>query len=441
MHAARATKTAVNAQSASTSARAPSPDQNRKQSPARDYQRPIPLNALTTCATLVTTIAVATAPAATKPVKKLTYAQMRAIVMNAPPEKLKAIGAHIMVGYDHARQLHPFLERGAIGGVYITKRNARRRKAKHIASEIKGFQERARGAAERELWIAADQEGGVVSRLTPPLPRQKTLRDVVLKAKTPTEREAAVRHFATTTGKALQRIGVNINFAPVVDLSPIRKMKRDRYTRLQHRAISRDPGIVTFAASTYCETLAIHDVLCTLKHFPGLSRVGIDTHLNSARLSSSRDEIEGNDWVPFREVSEDAHVAIMIGHPHAISIDRENPASMSKHVISGLLRKEWGFDGLVITDDLDMGAIRKREGGMAQAALDALNAGADIILFTFDPSRLVPICYHLLQAYDDGRLDKSQLQKSKKRLDAAAARRAARYVHVNRSLPQADITE
>ena len=184
--------------------------------------------------------------------------------------------------------------------------------------------------------------------------------------------------------------------------------------------MSRDPGIVTLAAATYCETLARFDVLCTLKHFPGLSKVRSDTHLAGAKLVSRRDDVEGQDWVPFREVSEAAPAALMIGHPKVKVLDSKNPASTSKKVINDLVRQEWGFDGLVITDDLDMGAIKKRKGGMAKAAIDALNAGADIILFTFDPSRIVPVYYALLKAYDEGTLDHAKLEASSKRLDTIA---------------------
>ncbi len=363
--------------------------------------------------------------------KSPSYARMRKFVLAAPREKLRRIGAHIIVGYDVASQLTPFLKRGAIGGIFVTKRNSRRRSTAKLAAEISKFRELAAGRTQRPLWISTDQEGGVVSRLTPPLPRQRALKHVVLGAGTEIEREKAVRAFALKQARALSDVGVNINFAPVVDLGPVRALKRDRYTRLGERAISRDPGIVTFAAATYCEALAMHDVLCTLKHFPGLSRVRVDTHLVSAKLKVARDDMEGQDWVPFREVLEAAPAALMIGHPHIEAIDADNPASTSAKVIGGIVRSEWKFNGLVITDDLDMGAIRKRPGGIGKAALDALNAGADLVLFTFDPSRIVPVYYALLKAFDDGRLDKAKLDASARRLDAVAETiqtRGKRYV-------------
>ena len=88
--------------------------------------------------------------------KKLSYEQMRQVVMSAPRGKLRTIGAHIIVGYDQAWQLTPYLERGAIGGIYLTKRNARRRSSKQIAREVAQFRKIVAGRSARPLWITAD---------------------------------------------------------------------------------------------------------------------------------------------------------------------------------------------------------------------------------------------------------------------------------------------
>ncbi len=354
--------------------------------------------------------------------KKLSYKEIRASVLAADPEVLKTIGAHMILGYHVPSQLKPYLKRGAIGGVFVTRHNVRKKKRDKIGAEIANFETITAENTERPLWIAADQEGGNVQRLSPPLPRQPSLYRLVRKAKSAGERDFAIRKFANKQAQALAGIGVNLNFAPVVDLRPKKRNKRDRHTNLILRAISPDPGIVTYAAASYCEVLANHGVLCTLKHFPGLKRIKNDTHIKQAELKTKRGELEGTDWVPFREITEATQAALMVGHPHMKDVDPDNPASVSKPVIQGIIRGDWKYDGLVVTDDLSMGAIQKRKGGMAKATIEALNAGADLALITIDADdkEVFRTYYELLQAYADGRLDRNMLKASKKRLDRFA---------------------
>ena len=362
---------------------------------------------------------------------KRSHKETRAAVLSADPEILKTIGAHLILGYHIPRQLTPYIERGAIGGVFVTRHNVKRKNKKKIASEISGFRNSAKGNTERNLWIAADQEGGNVERLSPPLPHQPSLYRLLRKTRTAGERDFAIRKFANKQAEALASIGINLNFAPVVDLRPKKRNKRDQHTNLILRAISPDPGIVTYTAASYCEVLAKHNVLCTLKHFPGLNRIKNDTHVRQAKLPTGRSELEGTDWVPFREITESTSAALMIGHPHMDDIDPKNPASISKNVITGIIRKEWNYDGIVITDDLSMGAITRRKGGTAKATLEALNAGADLALITIDADEeeVFRTYYELLKAYDDGRLDRDMLKASKKRLDRFAKKFLAPKSH------------
>lgn len=353
--------------------------------------------------------------------KPLTLAEKKAAVLAAPPDVLQRIGRHVMVGYYASHQLTPLLERGAIGGVFVTSRNARRRNKVVLGKELAEFRKSADAAGQKAFWLATDQEGGSVSRLSPPLPYQPSLRNLLRTVK-PDQRDTTVKAFADKQAKALAEIGINLNFAPVADLNHNVRAPGDRFTRIRHRAVADDPAIVTAVVRTYCDALMQANVYCTLKHFPGLGRVTADTHVTSARLKTPSDVLETTDWVPFRDVIGGTPAFVMVGHLHLDALDPARPASTSPAVIQQLLREKWKFDGVVVTDDLAMGAIKRRfPGGMAAAAVQSINAGADIALIGSDGDEVYDVLHALILAHEKGELDTNRLTASDARLLKAAA--------------------
>lgn len=347
----------------------------------------------------------------------LSSKEKKAVVLAAPPDLLQTLGSHLIVGYHSASELTPLLSRGALGGVFITARNAKLRNKWQLSGEISRLRTLAAEKGQRPLWIAADQEGGAVARLTPPLPAQSSLNRLLRKTMTHHERDAIISDYATRQAGNLAGVGVNLNFSPVVDLRREGRLRGDRHTNLHLRAMFDDAGLVADAAKSYCRATAAQGVLCTLKHFPGLRTVNADTHISKARVLATQQALEARDWAPFWIANGKIPAAIMVSHAHLNDIDALNPASTSKAVISGLLRREWGYSGLVITDDFYMASIRKRPGGMSRAAVNALNAGADLIVITTGGNDTYHVLYELIEAYQDGRLDQTKLAASRLRLD------------------------
>lgn len=351
------------------------------------------------------------------PVLALSINEKKSAVIAAPPELLRALGSHLIVGYHVASELTPLLTRGALGGVFITARNARSRTKQQLINEISRLRALAAKNGLRPLWIAADQEGGAVARLTPPLPQQPSLGRLLRKSMTHHERDAAISDYAARQARNLSDIGVNLNFAPVVDLQRPDRLRGDRHTNLHLRAMFGDPGLVAEAATSYCRATAAKGVLCTLKHFPGLRTVNADTHISKAHVLATQRALDARDWAPFWIANGEIPAAIMVSHAHLNDVDAHNPASTSEPVISGILRREWGYGGLIITDDFYMASIRKRTGGMGRATINALNAGADLILITTGGNDAYHVLYELIRAYKDGRLDQAKLATSRLRLN------------------------
>jgi beta-N-acetylhexosaminidase len=309
------------------------------------------------------------------------------------------------------------VERRAIAGVFITDHNVRGRKAEAIKADIDMLQAIRKEQGLPPLIIAADQEGGAVSRLSPPLKRQPSLGSLIAKSKTDEERRSAVEAYAVEQAAELTRLGVTLNFGPVVDLNLDPKNRSDGETRLRLRAISADPYTVAKVAGWYCDTLAEAGVMCTLKHFPGLGRVRRDTHVASAQIDVTEGTLELNDWVPFRRTMDRPNAVTMMGHVRVGVLDKSAPASYSQTVIGDLVRKAWNYDGLIVTDDFSMGAITRGKPGIGPAAVKALNAGTDVILVSFSEKHLDTMMSALLAADEAGEIDHEALARSRARLD------------------------
>jgi beta-N-acetylhexosaminidase len=335
-------------------------------------------------------------------------------VLAADVASIARLGQHFVIGFSDWQEVRKLVERRAIAGIYVSASNMHDTTAAELRGRVDEMQAIRRQQGLPPLWITTDQEGGGVSRLSPPLVRMPSLATVINAANDAEGRRTAVQQYATAQGRELADAGINLNFAPVVDINFHVKSSRDVSTRIYERAISDDPETVSSVALSYCASLQATKVRCTLKHFPGLGRVSGDTHRESATLTASLADLERIDWVPFRALARSGAVT-MVGHVHFAAIDNENPASISQPVI-GLLRRELANDGLLITDDFSMLAIARGPGGLTGATVAALNAGIDLILISYDFDQYYPAMYALLAAERDGALRADALRESERRL-------------------------
>jgi beta-N-acetylhexosaminidase len=334
-------------------------------------------------------------------------------VLQTDVVRAHTLGRHFIVGYSSFDEVAPLAEKGLIAGVYIARHNIAGRTAETLKSEIAALQDRRRIAGLPPLIVAADQEGGIVSHLSPPLtalPSLSSLADLP-----PNIRAKRAEDFGRTHGRELAAIGVNHDFAPVLDLRPDASRNRfDFNTLINQRAISGDPAAVTEIGLAYVRGLDAFDVGATVKHFPGLGRVRSDTHHFSADLDAPLAVLDASDWRPFRDVLAGSKAQLMIGHVTLTAVDPDRPASHSKRVVSGIIRQKWNHQGVIITDDLVMGAIYNHN--ICTAVVEALNASVDLLLVAFDGSQFYRIFGCASDAFNQGKIDTAVLRDSETRL-------------------------
>jgi beta-N-acetylhexosaminidase len=338
-------------------------------------------------------------------------------VLAATQPNAALIERHFVVGYSDILAARRLVAAAHVGGIFLTRRNVEGRTAGAVAAEIAGLQALRTKSGLPKLIVAADQEGGPVAHLSPPLPKPPALAS--LAALPPGQQYAAARNFGRAQGMELRSVGVTMDLAPVVDLTPAADAKNlDFYTRIATRSISENPETVSTIAAGFAQGLLDAGITPTAKHFPGLARVATDTHLFGATLTTGPAVLAATDWVPFRNVLALPGAAVMLSHVALEKLDADVPSSQSKRIVQTLLRDTWHFDGIAITDDFTMGAVE--QAGLCRAVERALNAGIDLLLVSWDTDKAYPALRCALQADAEGRLDHAMLRQSARRLDTLA---------------------
>jgi beta-N-acetylhexosaminidase len=292
---------------------------------------------------------------------------------------------HLILGYRNDTEIKNLVKQNKIAGVYITARNIRGKSKQQVKSFIRQLQLERKKHSNTQLIIMADQEGGVVSHLSPMLTQTDTLGKVLQKStscnkglsyKDKQGKCQDILSVASIHGKELQEIGVNVNLSPVADLKNQNSAKG--YSQINKRAISEDPKVVKKVVEEYCLTLWEYQVKCAIKHFPGIGDVDQDTHFQLGIKRGSLKKV-WRDASTF-EPPKAPHL-VMVSHSKIEIIDNQNPASVSQKSINFL--KQVNPDAKIITDDFSMLPISK-DIGIKKAYIQSLEAGTDYILISYD---------------------------------------------------------
>lgn len=259
------------------------------------------------------------------------------------------------------------------------------------------------------LLVAIDEEGGQVARLGPAHGFPPTPSAAELGRGDPSQTATAARAMAET----LAGVGVTLNLAPVCDLA----VQPANPIVVAERSFSADPAVVTSHARAFIQAHHEVDVGCTLKHFPGQGSATGDTHLGIVDVTDEWTDVE---LEPFRAlVAEQLPDAVLTAHIFNATLDAAHPATLSAATVDGLLRGELGFDRAVISDDMQMGAIRDAYGFEGAVAL-AIEAGIDVLLFAnqlvYEPDVATTVVDLVEGLVRDGRITEERIDASYRRI-------------------------
>ena len=209
----------------------------------------------------------------------------------------------------------------------------------------------------------------------------------------------------------LASYGFNLNLAPVVDVTNVYN------PQLYGRTYGNTPAQVTKMAEAYLQGLQQNGkVLGTLKHFPGLGDVGVDPHKGVPDLYRSKSDLEAIDWAPYRALIQQGNVyAVMVTHEIVHAIDASKPSSLSYNVVTGILRDELGFKGVIVTDSLTMEGITAYY-TEAQAAALAIEACSDLLMGASTPADVASMIAGIKQAIASGTISRQRIDDSVRRI-------------------------
>ena len=291
-----------------------------------------------------------------------------------------------------------------VGGIILFGRNVK--SASQLVALTNGLKELNNGAGNVPLFLCVDEEGGMVSRMPAEVVDLPSAYD-----------------FAQAGGDFYQRgevlaaecaaFGFNVDFAPVLDV-----WSNPNNTVIGKRAFGTDPVEVAWTGRDFLNGFVrdSDQVIPVVKHFPGHGDTEADSHVGLPVVEKSRDELEKNELEPFLDViGWHATSAVMVAHILLTQLDPLLPASLSPAVVNGLLREEMGFEGVVFTDDLTMGAIANAY-GMGEAAVKAIQAGCDMALVCHGLDNAKAAYHAILFAAEDGTLSRERLEESVRRI-------------------------
>ncbi|MGG1397297.1 beta-N-acetylhexosaminidase [Bacillus salipaludis] len=314
------------------------------------------------------------------------------------------VGQMLMVGFygtEEDDKIKNMILSQKVGGVILFDRNMQ------TPQQVAGLTNQLKRETEKNkrpipLMIGLDQEGGPVLRMrdaVSPIPSEQKLGQIA----SPQE----VFNISRLNGEELAAMGIQLDFAPVLDLSD-----------QDERSFGSNPNKGFNLGLQSIKGLNSAKVTATIKHFPGNGRVVVDPHLDTSIVKADKNTLENVDMVPFKQMiqrQKENQFFVMVTHVKYPAFDTKMPASISKTIIQGLLRDQLGYQGIVVTDDLDMGAVSKYY-SYEQLGYMAVNAGADLLLVCHDYNHQLQLYNGIIQSVQTGKLSEDRINQSVKRI-------------------------
>ena len=271
--------------------------------------------------------------------------------------------------------------------------------------------------------IAIDHEGGRVNRLNPPFTHFPAMVNVGL-----TNSVDLAYRVGLAMGQELRSVGIDLDFAPVLDV-----LTNPANTVIGDRAFSTDPYQVAQFGQAQAQGLRDAGIIPCGKHFPGHGGTLLDSHEDLPRDERSKEELLRVDLYPFQQAINEGLDMIMTAHVLYPTLDPDFPATVSRKILTGLLRQQLGFNGVIITDDLEMGAV-VRHSTIDQAIINALTAGADMLLVCHKIELAIAARDACVQAVTSGAILQTRIEEAAQRISALKIAHQQRQFPVSESL-------
>ncbi|MFC5703533.1 beta-N-acetylhexosaminidase [Cohnella faecalis] len=315
------------------------------------------------------------------------------------------IGQLLLVGVEGttiSEETKQLLKQTHAGGVILFKGNlASLASSARLINGLKA----ANAGSPAPLIVSVDQEGGRVSRLP------KAFVEMPSNAEVGAANNAGLtKQMGGLIAKELSLLGFNVDFAPVLDIN-----SNPNNPVIGNRSFGDNAALVTKHGLAEMNGIQSGGIIPVVKHFPGHGDTSVDSHIDLPVVNKTAKQLAKFEWLPFKSAIESDADAVMVAHILYPRIDPDAPASFSKIIIHDQLRGKLGFQGVVFTDDLTMGAIAKNY-GIGEAAVRAIQAGGDIVLVGhgYDNGKLV--FDKLVQSVRDGKLTESRVDESVERI-------------------------
>ena len=333
---------------------------------------------------------------------KLTVDERTDKIVSAMSDDEK-VGQLIMIGV-HGTSINEdmkyMLGEYHFGGIVLFDRNMESKdQVKQLLGDLQTY---AKKNEKIGLFLAIDQEGGAVARMQEGLLKVPAAEDLG------TQDVSVAENYAKQSSQELAELGFNLNFAPVVDLG------------LSYgRSFSQNnPDHIIQYAGTVAKTYESNGLQFSFKHFPGIGKADVDLHEKENTIDATKDVLLAEDLKPYKELiplfSKTSYM-VMVSHAKYPAFDVENPASLSPDIMDGLLRKALGFQGVIVTDDMEMGAVANHY-TFAEMAIKTIQSGADIVLICHEYAHMTEAYNALLKAVRSGTIPQEQLDTSVKRI-------------------------
>lgn len=319
-----------------------------------------------------------------------------------PAEK---IGQLIMIGVagqELDETIQTFIAERRVGGVILYSRNLK--SVEQSVRLINDLKQVSQGAGNQPLFISIDEEGGSVTRLPDPIVTAPSARRIGAE-----QSSELAYDVGSLIGVQVSAFGINMNFAPVLDID-----SNPNNPVIGSRAYDSGADMVSELGISVMQGLAQH-VVPVVKHFPGHGDTSVDSHLQLPVIEHDAERLRSIELVPFTEAIAAGADAVMVGHLLVPAFDEVYPATLSHSIMTNLLRQELGFDGLIVTDDMTMGAILEHY-DFGEAVVRSVLAGSDLVLIGHQYELASAALEALEDAYVSGELTEERIDESVRRI-------------------------